>query len=219
MKRIISLTVIINLIFPLLFAILEPQVTRAVTDAITVTAEVTEEISISSPADVLLASSIPGMTGNPGSPASGSATWTVITNNATGFNFKIKASTDPAMQNSDGEYYFFDYTPAAAGSPDYNYVQPAVGSAEFSYSVTAATAADADTPFRNDGAQCGTGANNTDNQCWWDLTTADVTVISRNSRTSSLGEAEKVNFRAESNGSFLKEGYYDAYITVTVVSN
>jgi len=219
MKRIISLTVIINLIFPLLFAILEPQVTRAVTDAITVTAEVTEEISISSPADVLLASSIPGMTGNPGSPASGSATWTVITNNATGFNFKIKASTDPAMQNSDGEYFFFDYTPAAAGSPDYDYAGPAAGSAEFSYSVTAATAADADTPFRNNGASCGTGANNTDNQCWWDLTTADVTVISRNSRTSSLGEAEKVNFRAESNGSFLKEGYYDAVIIITVVAN
>ncbi len=219
MKRIISLSVIVNLLVPMAFAILEPQITKAVADNVTVTAEVTEEISITSPADVLLASSIPGMTGNPGAPASGSATWTVITNNATGFNLKIKATSDPSMKNTDGEYYFFDYTSAAAGSPDYTWASPAVGSAEFGYSVTAATAADTDTPFLNGGATCGTGALNTDNKCWWDLTTADTTVINRSTNTTSAGEAEKVNFRAESNGQFLKEGYYDALVTVTATMN
>jgi hypothetical protein len=220
MKRIISLSIIVNLLVSTVFVIFEPQISKAVADEIVVTAEVTEEISISSPGDVLLASSIPSMTGNPGAPASGSATWTVITANATGFNLKIKASTDPSMKNSDGEYFFHNYTPAVAASADYNWASPAVGSAEFGYSVTAATAADTDTPFLNDGSGCGGGLLNTDNQCWLNFNgVSDTTVINRNTNTTVAGEAEKVNFRAESNAAFLKEGYYDATIIVTATVN
>jgi len=218
-NKVLSLTVIVNLIGAMTFMVFEPGPSKAVTDRITVTAEVTEEISITSPADILLASSIPSLTGNPGAPASGSATWTVITGNSTGFNMKVQASSSPAMRNTDGEYYFFNYTPTTA-SADYTWTTPAVGSAEFGYSVTTETALDADTPFRNGGASCGNGTLNTDNQCWLNFDgTNQTTVINRSTNTTSGGEDEKINFRAESRAQYLKEGYYDAYITVTAVVN
>lgn len=219
-KKAISLSIILNLLITFSVVVFEPQLSRAVTDDTKITSEVTSEISISSPGDVLLASSIPSLTGNPGAPASGSATWTVITANVLGFNLKVQASSSPAMQNTDGEYYFWNYTPAAAGSPDFNWTSPAAGSAEFGYSVTAETALDADTPFRNDGGNCGAGNNNTNNQCWWNFDgTNQTTVINRSTNTDLGGEDEKINFRAESNAQYLKEGYYDAYITVTATMN
>ncbi len=222
-NRILSLAIIVHLIGAMTFMVFEPQLTKAQeTDNIIVTAEVTEEISISSPSDVLLASSIPSMTGNPGAPASGSATWTVITANSAGFNLKVNASTDPSMRNTDAEYYFWNYTPAIAGSADYNWASPAAGSAEFGYSVTAETAADIDTPFTNNGADtCGVGGStNTDNICWLNFNgVVQTQVINRTSNTTSAGEDEKINFRAESNGMYLKEGYYDAHITVTATMN
>jgi len=216
MKRALTLTLIVGLIMPFVIMVMEPEKVDAVADEVTVTAEVGEEISISAVGDILLLSSIPGMTGNPGAPASGSGTWTVITSNATGFNLKVKASGETGMLQSASSY-FYAYTPAAAGSADYDWATPAAGSAEYGFSVTASTATDIDTPFTNDGGACGAGALNTDNQCWFPFALVDLQVINRT--TSTSGVAEKINFRAESNGMFLNEGYYDSYVIVTATIN
>ncbi len=178
-------------------------------------------ITISSPSDITLTPSIPGLTGNPGAPASGDATWTVITDNAAGFNLKINATTDPALQLEAGEY-FNDYVTANAGTPDYDWTTPAAGSAEFGFSVEAETAADTVQLFLDNGADtCDvSGGSQTNDKCWFGFTgPSDINVINRNSRTDSGGENEKIKFKAESNAKQLKSGDYVATITATAAAN
>jgi len=175
-------------------------------------------LSVSSPADVVLTPAITGITGG---VASGSATWLIKTDSPSGFDIKIKASTDPAMKQ-DGTYFFDDYMPASAGSPDYDWASPSASSAEFGFTIEPETAADTASLFTDNGLDtCGVGGNtNTSDKCWFDFNGAsDIGIVHRTSRTDSSGESEVVKFMADSNGKFLKEGYYDATIIITVVPN
>lgn len=175
-------------------------------------------ISASSPSDIILTPAFGGVTGG---LASGSAAWTIICDGAAGFDIKIKASSDPAMKNDD-TYYFDDYTPIAAGSPDYDWNSPSSTSAEFGFTVEPETAADTASLFTdNNSDSCGVGGStNTSDKCWFDFNgTNNIDIVHRTTRTDSDGENETVKFRAESNAKFLKEGYYDATIIITVVPN
>lgn len=175
-------------------------------------------ISISSPSDVLMAPAFGGITGG---LASGSAMWTIITDSPSGFNMKVKASTDPAMKQDD-TYFFNDYSPSAAGSPDYDWNSPGASVAEFGFTIEPETAADTASLFTDNNADsCDVGGNtNTPDKCWFDFNgTSNIDVVYRTTRTDSDGENETVKFRAESSAKFLKEGYYDAYIIATVVPN
>ena len=175
-------------------------------------------LSISSPVDVTMSATIPGVTGNPGAPRTGSATWQVITDNTAGFILKLKASAAPAMV-LDGTYHFNDYSPAGA-VPDYDWAQPAASEAEFGFTVEAETIGDEVLAFRDAGAApCGAGALNTADKCWWNFTALDYTVINRATNTDSGGEDEVVKFQTESNAKFLKEGSYVATITATATEN
>jgi len=218
-KKIAGLSLSAILIVSMAYLILEPAIVSAVADTATVTATVTEEISITSPSDATMSATIPGMTGNPGSPVTSSLTWTVKTNNSTGFAMVIKSSTTPSLR-LDGTYDFNDYTPAAAGTPDYDWSQPAASTAEFGYTVEPETAADTVALFLDNGADtCNTGATQTSDKCWFNVTTGDKSIINRTTNTDSTGEAEVVKFWAESNAEFLAEGSYVATITVTATMN
>ncbi len=218
-KKIAGLSLSAILIVSMAYLILEPAIVSAVADTATVTATVTEEISITSPSDATMSATIPGMTGNPGSPVTSSLTWTVKTNNSTGFAMVIKSSTTPSLR-LDGTYDFNDYTPAAAGTPDYDWSQPAASTAEFGYTVEAATSADTVQLFRNGPVgPCNDGVLETDDKCWFNVTTGDQPIINRTTNTTSAGEAEVVKFWAESNAEFLAEGSYVATITVTATMN
>jgi len=218
MREIISLTLFLGLLISGGLIYFEPEMAKAVSDAITITQAVSSEITISSPADVTMSAAIPGITGNAGSPRTGSATWTVKTNNATGFSLALAASTAPAMQ-LDATWYFSDYTPATAGTPDYNWSSPASGAAEFGYTVEPATAADTVQKFLDNGTACATGTLNTVDKCWYNFSTTSETVINRTTNTESAGEAEVVKFQTESNAKYLKEGNYVATITATATEN
>jgi len=193
----------------------EPVVVTAATDSITVTQSVTSEITISAPSDVTMS---PGIAGISGGTGDGTATWTVKTNDTSGFNMAIKASTTPAL--ATGAYSFADYTEASAGTPDYNWSVAAADS-EFGYTVEPATAADAAAAFKDNGTDtCNTGSSQTTDRCWANLSNVDYTIINRSSITGSTGEAEAVKFRATSGAShFQQEGSYTATITVTAVTN
>ena len=219
LKQALILSLVAFLVLLNFYFAFEPGQADAVSDTAVVTLQVTEEISISSPADTSLTPSISGMTGNCGSPSSGSLTWNVKTNNSDGFNMKIHASTDPALQ-LDASNYFSDYTPESAGVPDYNWNSPSAGEAEFGFTVEPETAEDTVQKFLDDGSACNTGSNQTTDKCWLDFNgTTDIDIINRTTNTDSTGEDEVVKFRAESNGKFLKEGDYTATITVTVSAN
>jgi len=218
MKEIISLTLIAGLLISTIFVYFEGELIKAITDQIIVTQDVSDEISISSPADVTMSASIPGITGNPGSPRTGSVTWTIKTNNAVGFTMALNASTSPAMQ-LDATYNFSDYTPATSGTPDFTWSSPLSGQAEFGYTVEPETVADTVQLFRDDGASCNIGTNNTIDRCWYNFTTSTVAVINRSTNTDVGGEDELVKFQTESNAKFLKEGNYTATITATATMN
>ena len=214
MKQIVSLTLVMGLILMTTLVYFEPEITKAVEDEITVSQNVTSEISISSPSDVTMSPAIAGMTGGTGD---GSATWTVITSDTSGFSMSLKASTDPALKA--GSYTFADYTAVGGTTPDYTWTVAAADS-EFGYSVEPATTADTATIFKDDGADCNAGSLNTADKCWLDFTTSNVQVINRSSETSSSGEAEVVKFKAQSGSShFQEEGTYTATVTATAVTN
>lgn len=218
-KDVSAVLAIMMLAYPV-YAYFEPLAVKAASanDSITVTQAVSSEITISSPTDVTMSSAIPGITGNPGSPRTGSATWTVKTNNTTGFYMALKSSTNPSMQ-LDATYNFSDYSPASAGVPDYTWASPASSAAEFGYTVEPETAADTSTKFKDSGAACNTGSLNTADKCWYNMGTSDETVVSRSTNTDSSGEDEVVKFQTESNAKYLKEGNYTATITATVTEN
>lgn len=221
-KQIISLTLITSIASAFGYMNFEPEIAGAATDDIVVTQTVTEELSVSAPADVTMSAAILSMTGNPGAPTTGSATWNVKTSNATGFDMKIKASTDPALQ-LDATNQFTDYGPAVAGTPDFTWVSPAASAAEFGFTVEAATSGDSDQKFLDNAgvSPCNTASGAvTVSRCWFDFNGAtDVDIINRSTNTALGGEDEVVRFQAESSAKFLKEGDYTATITVTVAMN
>lgn len=220
-QKAIKSSLIVSLIFLIAFVVFEPAMIKASdSKQITVSATVSSEFSVTSPnSSLALSPSIPGVSGNAGSPATGSETFTVITNNDTGFVMKIKASSvTPAalVHTTDNTYYFTDYTT----SPTYNWTTPSASAAEFGYTINPATAADKAQAFKDNGSSSCGGANTgtATDKCWSGLTASDVTVVSRATPTSSSGEAEQVKFNAESNAKFLRSGSYSSTIVVTATT-
>ena len=217
-------TLIISLITSVLalssYVVAEPQIIKAIEDQITISQSVTAEISVTSPSNVTMSPAIPGMTGSGGTPSTGSATWTVITSNNTGFSMTLKSSSSPSMSGESQGGSFADYTPATPTVPDYNWAIAATA-AEFGYSVEPATAAVTATIFLDNGSSaCNTGSSQTTGKCWLNASTTAVTIINRTSETSSGGEAEVVKFQVEQGASTFKiEDTYTATTTVTVTTN
>ena len=216
-KEIISLTLITSIASAFGYVNFEPEIVGAATanDPVVVTQAVTSEISISSPADVTMSPDIAGTTGGTGN---GSATWTVITNDTTGFILALKAGATPAL--ASGADTFAEYTEAGA-VPDYTW-SVASAASEFGYTVEAATTADLAAGFKDNGSDTcgGAGSLDTADVCWDGFTTSDATVINRSSETGGAGEAEVVKFRAQSGAShFQEEGSYTATITATATTN
>ncbi len=195
------------------------------TQSFTVNLQVLSEITISAPSDVTMTPAIYGITGNLGAPATGSTSFTVKTNNATGFNLTVQASTTPAL--STGSYNFADYTLISPPLLDVNWTSPGVGTATFGFSVGASgiDGADAVLAFKYNGNAdfCGNGPGgeaNSVSHCFVGFTGATpITVVNRSTNTGSAGVVETLAFRAESNAAFLVQDTYAATITVTAATN
>lgn len=166
-------------------------------------------ISITSPADVTL---LPAIDGLAGGSATGTAAWTVTTNNTAGYSLSIKAASSSAM--TAGSYSFDDYAPAAA-DPDYTFTIAASVS-EFGYTPEGS---DIVSRFMDDGASCNTGALDTVAACWDGLSTSDTAIASASSSNHPTGEATTVRFQAEVGSSADQEaGIYEAVVIVTAVA-
>ena len=213
-KRVISFSLITSMALTFGYMSFEPEMVEAVTGNVTVTQPVSQEISIDTPGNVSMSPSIPGMTGNLGSPATGSVTWNVKTSNSAGFNMGIEASQTNAL-SLDSTYYFADYS---ATSPEL-WSSPGSGVAEFGFAVDSETPADTVAVFNDDGSTCGSGTTGS-GICWdgFDGATS-ILVISRSTNTDSTGEDEMIKFQAESNAKFLESGNYTATVTVTATMN
>ena len=166
-------------------------------------------IGITSPDDVTLLPEIPQAGGN----ASGSTSWTVTTDNATGYTLSISASTNPALQASDGSN-FSNYTPAGAPLPDYSW-SVELSKAEFGFSPDGS---DVDSNYKDNGSVCGSGSDNS-GVCWDSIATSNKT-IAIGSVAVTTGVSTSVVFRAQATvGSSPAPGAYSAVVTLTAVTN
>ena len=168
-------------------------------------------ISISGGAAATMSPNVGGISGG---TATGSTTFTVMTDNSAGYALSISASTDPALKS--GSYSFADYTPASPGTPDYSWSISASDS-EFGFSPEGS---DILAKYKDNGSACNTGSGGVSDKCWYNLSTSDEDISSSSSSNHPSGTLTTVKFQAESGASHLQEaGAYGATITATAMTN
>lgn len=166
-------------------------------------------ISLSAPSDVTLS---PALDVTTRGASTGSASWTVTTDNSAGYTLKVSASTDPALKSSSDS--FLDYNPAGA-NPDYTWSISNTTSA-FGYSPEGS---DIVSRFKDNGSVCATGSSNGSNTCWDGFTTSDVTVAQGSSANTPSGVSTTLKFQAEIGSTKTQTaGSYSAVITVTATA-
>ena len=210
-KDSLSATLIVSFLFLTVFVYFGPSVVIAQTsasDEVVVTLNVTAGITIDSPLDVTMSRNL-GVTAD---TAVASSTWTVRTNNVTGYNLTVKASTTPAMQQN-----------ATTTVADYQISAPntwsvPVGTANFGFS---AYGADVDTGTWGTGGDCQASANvpsATLNYLGFTTSTSSPVVANRTATTTYAGSATTVCFAVEQNAFWIPSGTYTATITATAVT-
>lgn len=165
-------------------------------------------LAIGTVADVTLTPSIDGTVGG---TANGSTTVLVTTDNLTGYELYIKASSSPALVS--GINSFADYTPAGA-NPDFTFsISPTV--AEFAFSPEGS---DITSEYKDNGTTCNVGALDTNDSCWNPLTTTNELIAQSAAANHPSGSATVLEFRAQSGASNAQpSGTYRATTTVTAL--
>lgn len=147
-----------------------------------------------------------------GGVATGTHSWLVTTNNATGYTLTVKASTSPALKS--GIASFADYTPAGP-DPDLDFTITPTTSA-FGFSPEGI---DVIQRFKDNGTLCNAGSLNTTDKCWDGFATTTKTVSIRNSANLPSGSTTTLKYRAQTGASKIQEaGDYSALITVTALT-
>lgn len=171
-------------------------------------------LALSSPSDVTMTPTIPGVSGGSGN---GSVFWTATTDNLAGYSFYVRSTTSPALVKSDNPaIYFDDYT--SDTNPDYVW-QVDANKAEFGFTPEGA---DIVQKFRDNGIACNTGTFDTPDTCWYNFVSANPgeLIAQSNGSNHPSGTATTVKVEAQSNSAHLQEaGTYQATITVTVLAN
>lgn len=213
------LTTGVFLALSLLIAVLfEPELIKAITDEVLISIDITSEITISSPADVTLAS-IPGMTG--GSSLSGPVTWNVQTGSTNGYSLKIEK--DQLLEKGTGTNQTIDdYSEAVSGTPDYDWGAVGAGNEELGFAPN--SGADFVQKFKNNGSACNqSGGQITDQKCWSPIPTTPSTaeeISHNNSATGDSGVDTAIRFRVQvGSGNHLEEGTYTTTVTATATTN
>lgn len=170
---------------------------------------VSVSISLSSPSNITMSPSIDGTTGG---ESDGSATWTVTTNNLTGYSLSVKAATNPALKS--GSDSFTDYTPAGV-VPDFSF-NVGVSSTGFGFSPEGV---DLISTYQDNGVACGVGSSDTTNACWQGFDTSGKTVATSNAANNPTGTATTLKLKAKVGSSIsLPAGSYNAVITATALT-
>lgn len=188
----------------------------------TITQQITNEISWTlTPGNVSMAGSIAGLTGG---YATGTTVAVVNTNNALGYNMTIyfaTTSSGQAMQASSSAY-INNYAPVGGTTtPDYNWIDHTAGqSALFGYTVKGSTTGEVAQAFKDGGAACNTGSNETANKCWSVPTTTPKVIM--NSTGPNTSSTSTIQFKVavpSSPSPALPSAFYTATATLTLTTN
>lgn len=209
----VSKSLALLLVVFFIYLYIEPIVADAAiteTQDFVVTQPVSGEISMSNPADVLMNDGVIG--GMSGGTSTGTTSFVVVSNNATGFTTVISASSSPALVKAASGTSFSDYS--NTGDPTNDWADTA--SSAFGYNVKTSDSADA-AAFKYTGTTCSTGGSvNDDTHCWRGFTTSPYTIIDRGSETTVSGVTETLNLQAQlAANQALESGSYVATITLT----
>jgi hypothetical protein len=166
-------------------------------------------ISISSPSNVTMTPSIPGIAGG---VANGSTTVTVTTDSAAGYQLSIVAQNTPALMK--GADSIADYAPGVVPTFDF---ETGGDDSHFGYSPEGV---DVVTRFRDNGVDtCNTGSDDSPFACWDGLSTTERAIANRTSANTPNGSTTTVQFRVGIGGSVVQApGTYVATTTLTAVS-
>lgn len=164
-------------------------------------------VSISTPTDVNMGSLSQSDKGTAG----GSISWTVTTDNPSGYSLAVSASTKPALKLGNG--FFADYSPGGVTgiwSVD-------VADSEFGFSVGASGETDIANVFKNNGSSCGAGSDL--GNCYQGFNgTNTIQIVSRDSAALS-GNTTTVNLKLEIGHDKIQDiGAYSATITATATA-
>ncbi len=210
----ISLALAASLLLFAIFPTLEPAFLTAATatDSVVVTLNVAAGISITSPADSTMSTTI-GISTN---KAIATTTWNVKTNNAAGYTLALKSATSstPAMkQDSDNTKVIADNV-AGATTPALWSV--GASTAEFGYS---GYGTDVSTGTYGSDSSCGATSTPSTALKYTSLRTTDRTLASRASTTTQSGIDTVVCYAVEQGSSFfIASGTYTATVTATATT-
>ncbi len=166
-------------------------------------------IAISAPSDIALAS----ISGLAGGVSKGTGSWTVTTDNMSGYTLTIETLSAPAFRAPSGAF-FSDYVPAT-GAPDFAFTFDAASST-FGFSPEGAHIA---SRFKDNGSACSVGSSDTSDRCYDGLSTTPATIASSNSANSPSGTVTTVRFGAGVGSSKIQDsGAYSATVIVTAIT-
>ncbi len=167
-------------------------------------------ISLTSPTGTVLAPAISGLSGG---TATGTATFLLSTNNASGYSLKVVADNSPALIS--GGNSFSDYPLADTSTPDFDWSISNTSSA-FGFSVFGDNVVQR---FLDDGGDCNTGSGHTDGKCWSPFSTSEIT-LGQSASANTDNATTTMQFRAESGANHLQPaGTYTATLTITAYVN
>ena len=167
-------------------------------------------LSISEATAVTLTPSLNGVGG--GTPATGTVSWTVITNNPAGYALYAKAAATPAL--SSGSNYFSDYQPSYA-YPDLSW---SISNSDASFGFSP-TGDDIVQKYKNNGVTCDAGSLITSGQCWNGFSQTNELIASADAPNYPSGAITTLNLQAEvGSDKIIPSGDYSATVVVTTVA-
>lgn len=166
-------------------------------------------LSISTPDNVLMTGSLPGITGG---ESNGSTTVHVLTDSPSGYQVTIQAEAAPAMRK--GVDTIADYIPDSAPEADFIFTT-AVNEAHFGFSPQGPDAAPY---FLNDGDECGSGSQSTLLRCWDGLTITPSIIAVGAGANHPIGATTTLQFKVGLGGGIVvPPGTYVATTTLTAL--
>lgn len=166
-------------------------------------------ISMTAPGNVVMDTTIPGLTGG---IANGSTTVAVVTDSPAGYQMTIAASAAPAMRK--GVDTIADYVPVASPNADFSFTTNS-SQVHFGFSPTGVNVVSA---FRNNGSACGIGSLSTPLRCWRGLATSSIEIVRSQAANQPNGATTTLQFRVGHGGGVaVPAGSYVATTTLTAL--